>query len=293
MTTISWLMGAAIVVLVVLYGPQLKAALLKVDLIWVWAGLACYGLNYGLRGFRWQVLTQGNVRWWPEGLHVSCVHGFASYMLPFRTGELALPLVMHSVAGISLTRGSRALLRARLLDVHTLGLWVIIVAMGANLVLPKAIQLAWGCIGFAMLLAPIFVKRLASTGQSSRFSIVKRLSEFVDLTPMKATEWLVSLLIWFAVAGVFFCAARAMGIVIDFNKIWLLITLQLPLQLVPVQGIANAGNHEGGWVAGLMLFGFSVEQSIEFALLSHLVLFFYVLALGPVGLLTGRLCQSK
>jgi hypothetical protein len=70
--------------------------------------------------------------------------------------------------------------------------------------------------------------------------------------------------------------------------VWLLISLQLPLQLIPVQGVANAGNHEGGWVAGLLIVGFSAQQAVEFALTSHVILISYVLVLGLVGLLTGR-----
>jgi hypothetical protein len=288
---ISWIMGLAIIILAVFFGDRLKEALLKVDLMWVLAGLGCYGLNYGLRGLRWQLLTRGAIRWWPEGLHASCVHGFASYMLPFRTGELALPLVLRSVNGLTLTKGSRALLRARLLDVNTLGVWVILAGLAANLSLPKPIWFGWVCVGVAMILAPTIIRNLASKGQQTRFPLVRKLSGFVDLEPLNMREWLTSLFIWFAVAGVFFCTARAIGIAINFKQIWLLITLQLPLQFLPVQGIANTGNHEGGWVAGLMLLGFSATQSVEFALLSHLVLFSYVLALGPVALLTGRFCN--
>lgn len=286
-------MGVAIVVLSFFYGPQLKDALLKVHIVWVMAGLGCYSVNYGLRAMRLQLLTQGRIRWWPEGLYASCVHGFSAYMLPFRSGELALPLVLRNLIGLNLIKGSRVLLRARLLDIHTLGLWVIIVALLTDISLPTAIRVGWLMVGGGMLVAPAVIKRLAVAGSVTRISFVKKLSGLMDLEPMNAREWLISLMIWFAVAGVIFCAAQAVGLDIDLKNVWLLITLQLPLQLIPVQGIANAGNHEGGWVAGLMMLGFSAQQSLEFALISHFILIFYVLVLGPIGLLAGRFCQFK
>lgn len=290
---VSWLMGIAIIGLTIFYGPRLKAVLMKVDVIWVLAGLVCYSFNYGLRAWRWQLLTRGRVPWWPEGMHASCVHGFAAYMLPFRAGELTLPLVLRNVTGLKLTQGSRALIRARLLDVHTLGIWVIFIALGTDLALSHFIRFAWIGVGGIMVLAPVLIRCLASTGTRTRFALVRRLSGFVALEPLTVREWVASLMIWFAVAGVFFCAAQAIALAIDLRQVWLLITLQLPLQLVPVQGIANTGNHEGGWVAGLILLGFSADQAIEFALASHFVLLFYVLLLGPAGLMIGRLCRTR
>lgn len=290
---ISWLLGIVIVILVIVYGQQLKEALLKVNLLWVMAGMACYGVNYGLRGLRWQLLTRGAIRWWPQGVHASCVHGFASYMLPFRTGELILPLILRNLAGLSLSQGSRALIRARLLDIHTLGLWVIVVALGTGFTHSASLRIGWFFLGLGMFCAPVIFGWLARSGGRMPYAPVKKLSALIDRQPLRLGEWLVSLAIWCAVAIVFYCTAKAIGLYIDLRQVWLLITLQLPLQLIPFQGVANSGNHESGWVAGLVLLGFATGEAIEFALLSHLVLLVYVLALGPVGLLTGPICPRR
>jgi hypothetical protein len=52
------------------------------------------------------------------------------------------------------------------------------------------------------------------------------------------------------------------------------------LQLIPVQGFANAGNHEGGWIAALAILGVPVSEGLEFALTSHAIILLYVLLLG-------------
>jgi hypothetical protein len=63
--------------------------------------------------------------------------------------------------------------------------------------------------------------------------------------------------------------------------------MQLPLQLLPVQGLANSGNHEGGWVAALVLMGFNAQEALKFALASHGVLIGYVALLGLVAVFMG------
>ena len=57
------------------------------------------------------------------------------------------------------------------------------------------------------------------------------------------------------------------------------------MQLIPVQGFGNSGNHEGGWVAALVLMGFQPDEALRFALTSHAVVLVYVLILGVVALL--------
>ena len=101
---------------------------------------------------------------------------------------------------------------------------------------------------------------------------------------MSSSKILLSLGIWTAVGVCLFCTARAVGLSLSIGDIWLLITIQLPLQLIPIQGFANAGNHEGGWITALMIIGIPATDGLKFALVSHTLLLSYVLALGLVAL---------
>jgi hypothetical protein len=197
------------------------------------------------------------------------------------------------LTGLSLTEGGLILIRARLLDLQTLGLWVMMAALIADIRLSGSIRTVWVSIGAAMAIAPLLIGWLGTSGRHSRNSFFRWLSRFTIKTPFTFPEILISAAIWTAVASCFFCAARAIGLPLSLMQVWLLITIQLPMQLIPVQGIANAGNHEGGWVAGLMLLGFPAAAALEFALLSHAIVLLYVLALGPVALITGYFCSPK
>jgi hypothetical protein len=212
-------------------------------------------------------------------------------MLPFRSGDLTLPVILRNLMDFNLIDGGKILIRARLLDILTLGIWILCAVSFQQSVLPGPIGMVWVLSGVLMLVVPPITHWLAIKGRSSSRPFLNRIAGVVDPRWFSLSEMAVSLGIWAAVAGVFFFIAQSIGLSISLVQVWLLISLQLPLQLIPVQGVANAGNHEGGWVAGLLIVGFSAQQAVEFALTSHVILISYVLVLGLVGLLTGRHCH--
>jgi uncharacterized membrane protein YbhN (UPF0104 family) len=93
----------------------------------------------------------------------------------------------------------------------------------------------------------------------------------------------LSIILWVLSAGALYAAARAVGTPVRPSDIWLLVSFQLPLQALPVQGIGNAGSHELSWIAALQLLNVSREEALRFALASHLVLIAYVVTLAAVG----------
>ena len=72
----------------------------------------------------------------------------------------------------------------------------------------------------------------------------------------------------------FYCIVKAINLPIGLGDIWLIITIQLPLQMIPVQGIANTGNHEGGWIAALVLIGIPFAKALNLLLYRTLLLCF-------------------
>lgn len=287
---VSILVATAVIILAFYYGSELIEALQRVHIGFALTGLVCYGINYYLRAMRFRIISKGRIHIWPEGFYAGCIHGFASYMLPFRSGDLTLPVILRNLMGFNLIDGGKILIRARLLDIMTLGIWILCAVSFQKSVLPGLIGTVWVLSGVLMLVAPFITHWFAAKCHSSRSPFLSRIAGVIDPERFSLSEMAVSLCIWVAVAGVFFFVAQSIGLSISLVQVWLLISLQLPLQLIPVQGIANAGNHEGGWVAGLLLIGFSAQQALEFALTSHVILISYVLVLGLAGLLTGRHC---
>lgn len=97
----------------------------------------------------------------------------------------------------------------------------------------------------------------------------------------------VTVAIWVFMYAGQLCVVRAMGLDLTLSEILFISAIQFPLQLMPVQGLANTGNHEGGWVTAMALMEFSTAQGLEYALVSHGILIVYVGFLGLLSVAAG------
>ena len=96
---------------------------------------------------------------------------------------------------------------------------------------------------------------------------------------------IVSLVVWFWTGCTTFCVIKSLSIPLDFMDVWFLAAIQLPLQLFPLQGLANAGNHEAGWLAALSLLGINPAEGLPLSMASHVIFICYVAVLGSIALM--------
>jgi hypothetical protein len=284
---VSVLIAASVLCFLVFYRTQLIAALFRVHIRWIMAGLFCYGFNYILRAYRLHILSGRRITLWPNAIYASSLHGFVTYLMPLQIGDLSLPVILKNFDGIELSDGGAILIRTRLLDIFSLGSLIFTAAMLSDINLGMSLRLIWILIGGMMAITPFIIRRLMTGNwlQTKRFGHL--LKPFAEAGRFSIYELLISLWIWTAITSVFFCVARAINLPISFGGIWLLLTIQLPLQMLPIQGLANTGNHEGAWIVTLSLLGIPVSTAAEFAFTSHIIILFYVLVLGTVPLFTG------
>ena len=286
---ISLALAIAVIAIAMGQGRDLANALKQVRLSWAFAGLGCYGINYLLRALRIRVILKDGIRMWPDAVYTACLHGLATYLLPFRSGEFTLPVILNKNFHFKFSDGARVLLKARLLDLFALGLWILLAALLIDFPMPVMVYRGWVILGIVLSIFPLMLKWGFKQGAQIKSKLWQRISKWGAVASFSYQEVGLSFGIWACVGACFFCTAQAIGLPLGFMQVWLLITIQLPLQLLPLQGVANAGNHEGGWIAGLVLLGFSADQGLHFALLSHALLLTYVLALAPSALLIKRL----
>ncbi|MFH1154350.1 MAG: lysylphosphatidylglycerol synthase transmembrane domain-containing protein [Pseudomonadota bacterium] len=285
---ISILAVAAVAGYTVWRWDQLLPALKQTDGYWVLLGICLYYMNYYFRARRFVALAHNGIRLFPEAVHAASIHGIASYLMPVRSGDLALPFILKSSCNLSLSQGSSLLIKARLLDISILGLFTLWAALLSFKRFSFMFSIVWLLTGLGMLLSFLIIsfsgRKLASL--VSRYS--DKISRLFSIETATPEEILLSILIWLFIGLGYYCVARAIRLNISYSDIWLLITIQLPLQLLPIQGIANAGNHEAGWVAGLVLLGFTPDKALDYALISHAVFILYVFVLGIPLVLTKQ-----
>jgi len=286
---LSFVIVVFILVVAVYKGPELLEAIKKVRLDWTAAGLGCYLANYMFRAIRLRIISVSRLKLWPDTIHTVCFHGFATYMLPFRTGDLVLPVILKTVSDIRIADGGKMLLKARLLDFSTLGFWMLGAAAFLCDSIPFPYRVGWFLIGFLMCFSPVIVKQVGVVARKRLRGFLHYISVFETVGEVNLLECAVSLGIWAAVGACFYCTTRAIGLTLGMGDIWFIISVQLPLQLIPLQGVANAGNHEGGWIAALALIGIPASEGLMFALTSHAILLSYVLVIGFFALFTQRI----
>jgi len=288
---LSFLLVVVILVIAVYKGPELLEAIRKVRLDWAAAGLGCYLVNYLFRAIRLRIISVSRLKLWPEAIHTACFHGFATYMLPFRAGDLVLPVILKTVSNIRIADGGKMLLKARLLDFSTLGFWMLGAAAFLCDSIPLPYRIAWFFIGLFMCFTPVIVKKVGAFARIRPRGFLHYISVFETVGKVNLLECAVSLGIWAAIGACFYCTTRAIGLILGMGDIWFIITLQLPMQLIPLQGVAHAGNHEGGWVAALALIGIPASEGLMFALTSHAILLSYVMVIGFFALFNQSLSK--
>lgn len=280
----SALLAASVVGLFLFYRNEVFDAFEEICISWVVLGLICFLINYFFRAARIHVLTKRKISVLPDGIYCSSLHGFATYMLPIRAGEFSLPFILKSTASIDIKEGVKILYKARLLDILILGFWLIAASMLPDSTLPMSYKLSMSALGLLMVFSPIILSKLSSRVlvHFKRMSgIAKAVAEH---SAFNKTEIILSAAIWIASATMLWCITAAMHLAMSIDELLFLVAIQLVMQLFPIQGFANSGNHESGWIAAMMLIGYPANVSLKFALASHAIVLLFVLFLGFMAL---------
>ena len=282
---ISAILAVCVIGLFLFYKNEVFHAFKGINIAWVVVGLICFLINYSFRATRIHVLTNNGIATFPDGLYCSSMHGFATYMLPVRTGELSLPLLLKATAGVEIKEGIKVLFKARLLDVLVLGFWLLAAAVLPGTTLPMTYKAAMAVLGLAMVFSPIVLGHLSGR-VLVHFKWMNKIAKAVaENSTFKKKEILFSIAIWIASASMLWCITAAMHLSMSMDELLFLVAIQLVMQLFPIQGFANSGNHESGWIAAMMLTGYPSNIALQFALASHALILVYVLFIGLIALI--------
>lgn len=274
-----------IVILIAYHRAELLRIFNQTNTNWILAGFFSYFLSYCFRSYRMNLYVTNLIKIFPTSFNISALHGFSTYFMPIRLGDFALPPLLKLYCGVPVLEGTRILIRTRILDLQSLGIFL----LGSVCYSIPASDVPWRLYFFPAAIFFISLPYLVTAfTQIKTFKLNHKLSWLIHKSfsnQPRLLEFSISILIWLFTGFSTFCIAKAISLKLSFIDIWFLSTVQLPLQLLPVQGLANSGNHEAGWLAALSLFGISPEEGMSFALASHLILISYVSLLGAIAAL--------
>jgi len=286
---LSFVLSALLLVLILIIAIYNHKTFVQVmgqaQLSWIGMGLGCYFFNYMTRAYRLWMLSQKQVSFFPAALKSSCLHGFYSYFLPLRSGDISLPLLLRFNAGLPLVQGGAVLFRARLLDLFSLGLLLSGASLFSAPQLQPFVRGIFILTGVSLLVLPYGVIFLLKIGNNKLINALSKRVGEVTVTYPAGREMMVSLLVWFWTGCTTFCVIKSLAIPLEFMDVWFFAAIQLPLQLSPIQGMANAGNHEAGWLAALGLLGITPVEGLPLSMASHVILICYVALLSSLALM--------
>lgn len=250
-------------------------------------GLAGLLLSYLLRGLRiyaeFAADTQAGrqrLRTYAACLRIVLMHNAMVNVMPFRTGEAALPLLLHRHFLISPARALTSLFWFRLQDAFV----VLCIALLLWPGLPAPVRVA-GIAGL-LLLAWALPRWAAGApqGAAGRFAVgLGRLRQaLAESTRHAPTGWLWTLANW---------TVKLLA------QAWLLAHLlgRDPAQALtgvlgaelaaiqPVQGVAGFGTYEAGAAAAMLVVGVPLNQGLAAALVLHLIVIASALAAAALA----------
>jgi len=283
--TLSAIIFVVIVAAAIIKRDTVIQAIGKADTFWLIAGAICYGFNYFFRSYRLWLYAHKAGLLFPVYLKITGIHGFNSYFLPMRSGDLTLPFLLRLHAKIPLALGGRILVRARVLDINSLGYLLFLATLLSSTTMPVAWRLIMLFVAVAFILLPYVTLYFIRHDAFILKSWLHKMVGGGKPAYPAFTETVVSLTIWFWIGCTIYCVIRSLNIPLSFYDVWLLVAIQLPLQIIPIQGLANSGNHEAGWVLALGLFGVPPSVGLSLALASHAVFILYAILLGVLAII--------
>jgi hypothetical protein len=277
----------------------------QLDFRWLAAAFCIYLINYAFRSLRFQTLLNLGTVPFQDLFGITNLYGMYLYLMPAKSGELSFPLLVKNRLNIPLPESTATLITARFFDFATVALFLpFILVFFWDMIHPWVRVVAFLFMGGVFLIGvgfiwfvrqPARIQRLQQIQTSDFHPLVLRLwnSFIMFIHSLKAIDqrkqygrnWLITIVIWLCVQTTFYFIVLSLGESLSFYQMIVVSIVMIPMTLLPIQGFANLGTHEIGWIAAFSLFGYPEANALNIAVSSHIILLLFVLLLGSLGLI--------
>lgn len=306
---VSVILVALVTTVTELRWREVAETLANLDWRLVALSLLVYAASYVGRGLRLMSLMPGAAGL-VHATSISTRHIFLAVIMPFRTGEASLPLMLNRECGRPLVESASVLGITRVLDLLAVAVCLLLglaFSTGAAASSGDATQVATlASLVLAALLAGLALMRpicraLSPLAESNRrpVALLGRLAESVAAlrTGQLLRSTLITLLTWVCTYGACWILLRAMtappalgaaAASVSFAQSLVGTTGLHLLAVMPIAPVASIGSWELGWTTGYTLVGLPVREAAASAIVSHIVIFAFIALIGGAGWLTRR-----
>ncbi len=278
---------------------RVGGSLLHLDPTLAAAAFGVYALSFAGRGLRLAILLPGA----GSRLHMASIatrHIFLAVVLPARTGEASLPVLLSVECGRPLEEGVSMLALQRVLDLACVAFFlvagVLLSGAGADAtaILPRAATVLALLVAGVLLLRPVCTRLaglsgstrrpVAFLGRAARHVAALGWRQLLLATATSLATWLCTYAAcWLLLLSLATPAALGDAVRVSF-PVSLIGTTGLHLSAVlPVSPLAGVGTWELGWVAGYRLAGLTEDAALASAIVSHALILGFIVLLGGVA----------
>ena len=251
--------------------PRFRVMVATVQLSYVGLGALCYIGVYLARAVRMRAIIPKTTI--PDLFWINSVQYFFNKILPARTGELTLPVLIQRYTGASFGRGVAVLLLLRFFDILvivallTISLYVISVPPLMTRALPWLMAAETG--GLLVIFAlPVLLKKI-------ELQAIAKLTTFVQqpgyvrfiLGGLRDT-----IIAWVFLYGYLYCMVLATHGAFSFWAVVFAATFSILTIVLPISAIGNFGTFEAGWVLGFVMLGMAKTDALAVGFFTNIVL---------------------
>lgn len=213
-------------------------------------------------------------------------HNFLNNLLPMRAGELSFPILMSRYCQISVSQSIPALLWFRLLDLHTLILFAVLMVLAptVHVVLLLIIGLCLLSIPWWIFISNHWIKTKVEARHGTKLSrlLLEAIASLPQTPPELFRSWFWTLANWLVKISVL-AWLMMQFIEVNWSVAWLAILAGDFTTVLPIHGIAGAGTYEAGVVAALVPFNITTKLALSAAVNVHL----FILGASFIGAIIG------
>ncbi len=255
--------------------PRVEAALAHVSVPLLGLAAAIAIVYVAMRAWRYHLLLgRGS---WVATMGVTAASWGAGQVLPGPGSDAAFVWFARSDLDASVSRGTGAALVARLLDLASLAIVLLVSAdlAGVRLARPLRITAVAMAVGLVVLLLLFFVRQSRAwlLARAERLPVVGSFAvrAEVALADLSSSRVVVGLVVSTVCARVlaaleYLCFFWALGAHFSIWQVWLALAVRTLLFALPIQGLGGLGTSQVWWAGGLTLAGLPLTAALTFGL---------------------------
>ena len=236
---------------------------------------------------------------------ISTLHYFFNRILPARSGEATLPVLLKKYLNISYAKGITGLLFIRVIDLYGIMLILVLATLGVSgfgfqpFLLNIIRLLAIIIILFSLLLF-LFPKRTVKIislfilwfSHVAKGKIRKKLQDYtqtLDRFINEMPQWFVPGIVimsfgsWLLIYFYYYFIVLAFGIPYTLPEVTFASSISNLTLILPLSAVGNLGTFEAGWTAGFALLGMDPAEAVQIGLFSNIYATLITSLLAVVG----------